>query len=125
MQLKLLEAELLVDTNYTSVAVKGSDESDLATRTSAFFSGVRIARVASTIIRVAPLVLARLKTTVFGCVRETRTCPKASDINPTFDGGKPSFFEEDRLLVRHYLAGAERGGTDVRLDLGIPFRIRA
>jgi hypothetical protein len=46
-------------------------------------------------------------------------------MNPTFDGGRPSFFEEDRLLVRHYLAGAERGGTDIRLDLGIPFRIRA
>jgi hypothetical protein len=125
VQLELLEAELLFDTNYTSVAVKGSDASDCTSRASALLSGVRICRAASTFIQAAPLVLARLKTTVFGCVRETRTCPKASDINPTFDGGKPSFFEEDRLLVRHYLAGAERGGTDVRLDLGIPFRIRA
>ena len=82
--------------NYTSVAVKGSEVSDISSQVLALHSGVRLHCAAATFIKAVHFVLVRLKTTVFGRVGVTRTCPKASDIYPTVDGGRPSFFEEDR-----------------------------
>ena len=41
-QFKLLEAELLYHMNYTSVAVKGSEASDVSSQVLALYSGVRL-----------------------------------------------------------------------------------
>jgi hypothetical protein len=68
-QFKLLESELLFDTHYTSVAVKGSDASDLSSQVLALHSSVRIHSAAATFTKALPLVLTHLKATVFGCVR--------------------------------------------------------
>ena len=85
-QFLVLEAYLLFDANYTSVAVKGSDASDLATQVFALHSGVRLCCDASTFLRALPAVAVRLKQWTLGRVFDTRVCPRAADINPTFDG---------------------------------------
>ena len=57
-------------------------------------------------------------------VKKVGVAPPSWLLFPKF-AKQPSSSQSSEQLVMHFCRHAERGGTDVRLDLGVPFRARA
>jgi len=58
-------------------------------------------------------------------LRQPGSCATFESLRPQFSRAKPYHSPAAAKLVRAYLSIADRGGTDVRLDVGVPYRLKA
>jgi len=52
-------------------------------------------------------------------------CLRFDQLQAVISKGLDKTAPADSVLVAHYLSLADRGGADVRLDLGVPYRVKA
>jgi len=114
------------DVGYTAIATKGSNPQD-ASDARAFllgnsFSVYVVAWLGQQLLHQRGALEREL---TFEEVSYVGQCRATWDQVGAFEteAGDPDT-EESRRLVLHYLSRAEKGGTDVRLDYGVPYRPR-
>ena len=114
------------DVDYTAVATKGSNQQDSDDARSFLignsFSVFTVSWLAQWLLIEATAITRPLSMRELGYVGE---CSPSWDQAGCFehDAGEPET-EASRLLLLSYLARSEKGGSDVRLDVNLPYRAK-
>jgi hypothetical protein len=127
--LSVTERELLLgfDKFYTEGAIKENPESEpsMFIRCQLLGCAFSCHVVAWLLDKLISSVAVGGSSTCVGRLLETGVSCRAWGLQPKFYAEKSDNTKEEIELVHQYLAIAEKNGSDVRLDLGLPFRPKA